>query len=364
MGNLRLVALAALLVLGCGSKTGLLVPDVERDAGFDAGTDAGELQCEDRRIALLRRRAEAYFAIDSSGSMLETFDGMDAPMVEESRWYLLREALEGALRTANDDLSAGALFFPDAVPMGEDGCLLEPGLDVPVRPRNADAVLAEFDRREVPFGGTPTAAALLAIRDALVAAGPSEVSRFVVLATDGAPNCNPDPPIPPPMCFCTHPNPDVCARARPQNCLDDEAAIGAVSELVSLGVPVYVLGLTDPVSDPLLAEVLDRMAIAGGRPRPDTERRFYDIRTGAELATTLAEITDSVARCTLYVAPGSDELRDDDVLRVAGATVPRDPTRTNGWDLTDEAAGEVTLFGPACDLLADGAVLEACVFPE
>jgi len=228
-----------------------------------------------------------------------------------------------------------------------------------IRP-NADAILAQFDIRGVPVGGTPTAAALIAIRDELVARGPGEVTRSVILATDGAPNCNPEPPIGPPMCFCTHPDPVVCARAREENCLDDEAAIDAVNELTALAVPVYVLGLTDPGSAPILGEVLDRMAIAGGRARPTGERRFYDIRSAEELSGTLGEITNSVSRCTLYLEPGA-EIRDDDVLILLGREVPRDRSRMNGWDLTDEAAGEVTLFGDSCGLLADGAVLEACV---
>lgn len=358
-------------LLGCGAKTGLRVPEFDAgvdggldggvDGGFDGGVDAGELECEDRRLVLNRRRAEVYFAIDSSGSMLETFEGVNAEEVEDSRWYLLREALAAVLEDEDDDLRSGALFFPDAEPGGADGCFLEAGLDVPVRDRNADAIIAEFDIRGVPFGGTPTAQGLLQIRDALLAAGPSETARFVVLATDGAPNCNADPPVPPPMCFCTHPNPEVCARARPQNCLDDTATIDALEELVGLDVPVYVLGLTDPEAAPLLGEVLDRMAVAGGRPRPTGERRFYDIRSSEELGATMREITDSVSRCVLYLAPGST-IRDDDTLILSGREFPRDETHTNGWDLTDPEAGEVTLYGEACELVSDGAVLQACVF--
>lgn len=75
----------------------------------------------------------------------------------------------------------------------------------------------------------------------------------------------------------------------------------------------------------------------------------------------MREITDSVSRCTLYLAPGS-EIRDDDVLLLRGREFARDPSQTEGWDLTDRDAGEVTLFGEACELVADGAVLQACVF--
>lgn len=342
-------------------------PDAGRDAGMDggldAGIDAGPLMCEDRHLVLLRRRAEVYFAVDSSGSMLETFEGTDAIDVMDSRWYVLRQSLAGALAIHGDDMSAGALFFPDILPEPEDdGCQLIPGLDVAVAPNNGAAIIAEFERRGFPVGGTPTAAALDTIRREIMRRGPSEVTQTVVLATDGAPNCNADPPIPPPRCFCTHPNPDVCMQRRPQNCLDDRAAIAAVTALADVGVPVYVIGLTDPVSAPILGRVLDDMAVAGGRARPEgSDQRYYDIRNAAELSDTLQQITDSVSRCTLYLDAGA-EIRDDDVLRMGGRTIERDPTHTDGWDLTDPRRGEVTLYGAACEALADGAVLEACVF--
>lgn len=349
------------LCAGCGAKTGLLIPEL--DAGFDAGFDAGIIECRDRRLRLTRRRAEVYFAIDSSGSMLETFEGMNADPVEESRWYLLRDALDGALEVHGEDLSAGALFFPDPTPepMDDDACALNPGLDVPVRADNGRAIIAEFERRGAPVGGTPTAAALLAIRDAIAARGPAEVTRSVILANDGAPNCNPDPPIPPPMCFCTHPSADVCAMGRAQNCLDDDAAVAAVEALRADGIPVYVLGLTDPEVAPILGEVLDRMAVAGGRPRETGERRFYDIRNADELSATLTEITESVSRCTLYLDPGA-EITDDEELTFGGRVIPRDPTHTDGWDFTNLEEGEITLFGSACEEVRDGASLQACVF--
>ena len=49
------------------------------------------------------------------------------------------------------------------------------------------------------------------------------------------------------------------------------------------------------------------------------------------------------------------ELRNGDTLEgritveVDGVTIPRDPTRRNGWDWTDRGYGEVTLFGAACE---------------
>ncbi len=41
-------------------------------------------------------------------------------------------------------------------------------------------------------------------------------------------------------------------------------------------------------------------------------------------------------------------------IEVAGAVVRHDPLRREGWDWTDRAFGEITLYGAACDRAANG----------
>ena len=36
-------------------------------------------------------------------------------------------------------------------------------------------------------------------------------------------------------------------------------------------------------------------------------------------------------------------------LRVGGLFVPRDPTRSEGWDFTSSTRSEITLFGGTCE---------------
>ena len=64
-GTWALLALA----VGCGAKTGLLVPDAT--ATVDAGDDAFERfeACVPGRFRMVRREARMVFVIDRSGSM-------------------------------------------------------------------------------------------------------------------------------------------------------------------------------------------------------------------------------------------------------------------------------------------------------
>jgi hypothetical protein len=38
-------------------------------------------------------------------------------------------------------------------------------------------------------------------------------------------------------------------------------------------------------------------------------------------------------------------------VKVAGTEIPRDPSRTNGWDYADEAMNTIDIYGPSCDAL-------------
>ena len=40
---------------------------------------------------------------------------------------------------------------------------------------------------------------------------------------------------------------------------------------------------------------------------------------------------------------------DSIVVNVAGASIARDPTHTNGWDWEDQEFGVIELFGDACN---------------
>jgi hypothetical protein len=345
---LALAGLAATLP-GCGAKTGLTVPDAspEPDAGVDGGI------CRPVPLDLERRGAQVVFVIDRSNSMRDTLDGRDPEPGEASRWEVLGQTLGEALGDADRLVEIGAKFYPRAsdepAMTPEEACTTSPGMDL-VPARDGVAPLLELFRTTRPGGGTPTAAGLVEVRDYFEREPAAGVPRYVILATDGGPNCNPDTGVSPSVCLCTG-QPEMCTDNvlfGPYNCLDEERTLAAVDALYAdLGVPVYVIGIDDPNRGDL-ADVLDRMAVAGGRPRTvEGERRFYSVRRTADLRDALGGITDSIARCVFTVDPTPREGALVEV-RIDGESVPRDERRLEGWDFTGEDRTELSLFGRAC----------------
>ena len=206
--------------------------------------------------------------------------------------------------------------------------------------------LRSIFRSTVPIGGTPTGGALRVAREFF--AEPEEGTvPFVVLVTDGAPNCNPDPIPPPPVCICTSPDPTRCdpmmfADASLQ-CLDAPRALEELNLLTSAGIPTFVLGITRQAD---LVEVLDSMAVAGGRPRTTGPRRYYDAQTEAELNEALDAINDSITSCAFTLSAPSNV--DHFEVLLAGEPIRRDRTHMSGWDFTNEDNTVIALYGDAC----------------
>lgn len=340
-------ALAGCALSGCGSKTGLGVPearidagpDAGRDAGTDAGRDAGTdagldaSVCVPGTVRLEASETEVVFVIDRSGSMLASFDGLPPVAGELSRWEILETAMRDALEVFDARVAVGAKFFPSRSERTvEDDCAVFPGLEVGIGPGRAGAILSHFGRWN-PAGGTPVGPALREALDALRARASPTTAQFIVVATDGAPTCGPD-------------------------AVSD--ALAVITEAHDEGIDVYVIGIASSERE---VELLDVMAVAGGRPRPPdprTGRRFYDASDPATLGVLLGDVTSDLARCVFSVPVPPDE--DDEVdVQVDGASVPRDLERAEGWDWTSDRRGQLSLFGDACARATSGATVRAII---
>lgn len=350
----RMLVVVPLLVTsglaGCGAKTGLTVPDVPMDAPIPMDApDSPDTPpvCMPGEFPLTPTTADVVFVLDRSGSMQLTLDGLEGFPPDQWRWRVLRDALDGAFATLSDRVRVGAKFFPDVItefPTPADvACRSSAGIDVPISFTGEARTIGIFDSTE-PVGGTPTAMALAEASAALrMAANPR---RFIVLATDGGPNCNADSStIDPDTCICTS-LPDVC-RTPPEgifSCLDDDRAVSTVAAAARSGQPVFVIGIDDP-SRPELGDVLDRMAIAGERPRTTPgERSFYSVASAAELREALDTITSSISECG-FVSPSVPTDESTFFIEIDGVRIPRD-----GWDWVDRVRGELELGEDACEL--------------
>jgi predicted small lipoprotein YifL len=345
-----LAFLACAPIAGCGAKTGLEIPEYHLDAGLDArdtSVDAPVLpdapMCMPGRFPLQPDVAEVMLVIDRSASMRLTITGEEDFPPSEWRWAILRDALAGSLGTLDSRVLVGAKFYPDPIfmpaPDAETACRSSDTIDVLPGMGTAPTILSIFDDPE-PLGGTPTALAL-----ASAAGGFSMTAerRFLVLATDGAPNCNGD--LPPATCVCTSPVP-ACTEDRPGAfaCLDDTRTLDVITRLRSVEeIPTYVIGIDGPD----FRDVLDQMAIAGGRPRTvPGERAFYSVRSPEQLRTALDEITGSISACG-FLTPALPPTDATFSIEIDGALVPE--SATNGWTWANRVTGELELHGAACE---------------
>jgi hypothetical protein len=347
----------ALVLSSCGAKTGLRLPDASvEDAPDDVFVrfDA----CVAGRFTMVRREARMVFVIDRSGSMNQPLTATEPA----SRWNAMQLALAQTLPGFERDLQMGVLLYP-RVPMSGllasiQACDQLPGDRIDIEPsrENASAVVSAI-RQFGPGGATPTAAAIYRATRYLRAREARGLAQYIVLATDGAPNCN--TMLNPETCDCVLPSGCASAGLGARNCLDGDGAVASIDAARTQGIFTYVIGIDGDLEGRYVA-VLDRMAVAGGRASSGS-RRYFSIQDRTQLAASFADIQRTVVRCA-YVTPSRPDDPDRITVRVANVDVPRDPTRREGWDWTDRDYGELTLYGAACQRVLGTALrIEATV---
>jgi von Willebrand factor type A domain len=357
-------------VASCGSRTGLFGPEPPPDAALDvdlpdvkdatidrrpdtspidATIDVIEepLGCVPGKFTFSLATPQLMFVLDRSGSMMfDLTSNNPASGGRPSRWTALRNALAQTITPFTGQISMGARFYPAASADAFDpflACMQDPPSDA-IAPAlgNAASIVDVFDSTS-PVGGTPTASALSLAAQEISSS--RAVARAIVVATDGAPNCN--AALDGNTCTCTSSDSDGCRGiSGGTNCLDDVQTVGAITDIFNnRKIPVFVIGIGVTGS---FALTLDAMAVAGGRPRLGSPK-YYAAGTPAELTSAFETVRDSVARCS-YITPSSPQDADAITVEVAGKTIGRDPSHIDGWDWIDQAYGHLQLFGSACAL--------------
>jgi hypothetical protein len=340
------------------------------DAGLlldDAGVDPA--LCGSERIPAISDPPNLYFIIDRSGSMLDMPPGSPYTKYENARI-----ALGEMLRVVGHRVRYGAAVYPS---LADDGCTAGQPL-FPIStgdpPRYAakgengpvlGALLTTIGNAPPSMlrgGGTPTAASLRAL-EPMIAALPGK-KTYVVLMTDGAPNCNLDlrcgvddciPNIehltaPGLVCDSTF---NCCApKVFAGDCIDRLDSVAAVEEYEAAGIDTFVVGM--PGSE-AYASLLGQLATAGHTAR-NGPTPYYATSDTAELSEALRSIGARVAiTCDLPLAqaPENPELVnvyfDDQVV----------PQNSEGWRYASDSA--IEFRGAACAELEAGQVLDVQV---
>jgi hypothetical protein len=319
---------------------------VEKNCGI--GPDGGVCACADE--TLLGDPPTLYFLLDRSGSMSES-----------NKWSTIQIAIEKIVIALGPRAQVAAAVFPDPA---QDSCA--PGVQV-FPPRRGDAPSGTPGPTEIALlqtlghipasGGTPTAATILGLTPTIEAI-PGKT--YVILATDGAPNCDASAQCTADGCTdniegqngCTPTGPNCCADPNlggPLACLDEAPTVSAVQALAKAGIPVYVVGI--PGSS-LYADVLNNIASAGAT------QQYYAVTTTDQEAfySTMSQIAAKIAgSCllTLNQAPPDPSLIN---VFLDGTVLPQ--SGPDGWTLNGTI---VTILGASCQAIQSGNVLDVRV---
>lgn len=319
-------------------------------------------------------------AVDTSGSMTAsmagtgmhcTLDGTigsdyDARSKNPCKWNDLKEALAGedGFLTQSEGLARfGLIAFPGA----DVGNSCAPGRVVVPIAESVEPVRAAILNDLSPSGGTPTADALrTAAREPLLRDEEAGRSRFVLLLTDGLPNCNPELAD---RCEDCRAHPEACqdelTGCRPTDapfdscqptpfdgapCVDDARLIEAVTALRELGVHTLVVGFGSETADERQRDILNRASEAGGRPRQGDGDAYYQAGSVGELYAILEELLAEFP-CTFPLSPAPGEnaeinvvLRDNDKDREQRLT------RGADWSISG-TRDSLSVIGEACALI-------------
>lgn len=325
-----------LCLIACGARTGLSSPDLGTDAGRDASMPIG---CIPGTFALQRAEPTVMFVLDRSGSMGMRFSG------NATRWQVLSSALASSLPPVDPKMRIGALLFPSN-PAGPMSLTCTVSNNVALMPDLGHVnPLLSIVSSTIPGGSTPTADAIDVAAKALFGARAATTSRALVLATDGAPNCN--AALDPNTCTCTN------GRCRTSvQCLDDTRTVARIASYAQRGLPTYVIGIQSP-GDTQNNTVLDAMADAGGRANKGAHH-FYAATSAAELDAALVAIRDQIGACT-YLTISVPPKEGTIVVSIDGMTIPFDANGASGWHWANKENGEIVFAGTTCTDLTNGA---------
>lgn len=342
------LALAGLVAsLGSGCTVG------ERrtvDAGaslVDAPAAGYDATCESFVIRSMPGVSNVLVVLDRSSSMYREA-GFGIPGVD--RWNPAVAAVRSVTSTLGDRVQFGLMLFanPDA-PAGMTLC--GPGkVDVTPGPATFAAIDAELtgDPNSLTGSWTPTAPSLDAARAAL-AALPGR--SYVLLITDGAPNCN--GALDGASCRCG--SDTMSCADNPRLCIDADRTVSAVAALRDAGIETFVVGYDTSA----WADVLDRMAAAGGTDYVT----HIPVGDEASLRAALTEIAGTVVSCSVELSAPPDALQYVHVT-LDGVDVPNEAVAMGGgsWALVGDR--QIELRGAACETLRDGGTHELAIRRE
>jgi von Willebrand factor type A domain len=271
---------------------------------------------------------DLFLVVDRSGSMITPIDLFNWAL--GTKWTVMRKTLSSLVDYYSANIRFGLSLFPS------DNACAAGKIDIPLKMGNANPIKTKLQQTN-PNGSTPTHTTLDAVRVYLSNVPPAKGGRFVLLATDGVPNCG--------------------AQADTDT---SKETLAAVQKLAASGAKVVVLGFGSVVAgNPGL---LNQLAAAGGAPNKTGPQKFYPAANETQLKQALFTIAGGIIPppCTYKLnKPPPDP--EKVTVTFDGVPVPRSKSSKTGWNYTGGGT-EITFFGSYCDKLRTGGVKEVKFF--
>lgn len=346
-----------------GGSTGIIVNQAG-EAGQTGG--AGAPNCGATALHAARPIVNMLLVVDKSSSMSGTAE------FPKGRWTTLGDALTVALDDSKSRISFGLEFFPfaDDPNATPDTCETPMSMDLLVPIGAGDQTAPQIEdafTTYAPAGGTPTAAALAHALDYFQNGDGKDLpgTSYVLLATDGGPNCNADLTCDASTCTINLENPDAtkgcggsCCDPSVDpngnlNCLDQDGSVAQVKALADAGVKTFVVGI--PGSE-FFGQTLDALAAAGLETNPNAPPKYYQVTStdGPQgLTDVLTSITSGlITTCRLQLTSTPKDPNYQGLLNVEidGANVPQQGP--DGWTVdTSASPPTIVLAGKTCDYM-------------
>jgi hypothetical protein len=292
-------------------------------------------------------RPNLMLTVDRSGSMGRTTStdaacrncgSSSCPASCPTRMSDLRQAVTTFTQLASSQVRLGLTVFPEeTTDLGAEASCRSPSsvrVPLPAPSRDDDDAASQANlaaatrvnaevQRLTPGGGTPTGATLAFLATQASLTDPRDFRPdYVVLLTDGLPNCNASNPndyeTNALACRCQSGSGDCSGlEIRRRGCLDADATVAQVEALGRLGVKTIVVGFGADTNQADAQAVLTRMATAGGfGPALQASNR-------AELEAVLNRILADVRRQCEFDLPATPISDATVSLTLNGTVVPR-----------------------------------------
>jgi hypothetical protein len=250
-----------------------------------------------------------------------------------SRWRQLTDALNQVVPMTDTMVNWGLKLFGSS-----NACAVTADPEVPIGAGNGPMITARLGQTRTG-SATPTRLGVAA-GAAYLATLTDTNPKYLLLATDGEPTC--DPAMPTMM-----------------NNSDALGAQQAVTDAFNMGFKTFVVGIGDTGG----AATLDQLAINGGMPQTGAATSFYQVTDTASLVAALQTILGRVGSCQFDIgtAPNSSTSNEKIDVFGDGVPIPRDQSHGDGWDYSNAAHTAIEVYGPRCDAVKAGTTMTVTV---